>query len=875
VETESGEEELTYGQTMHRLEEITGKKLDFTEAQKPGVFEARKAFLDALTAELPTHANDPKRTEPRAMRDLLSPALLKMLRAAIDEEMNSPEFKAAEMLGCLQSIKGPNLMGQRIAFPVGGPSASGKTFSGAKAAELALVEEAKILGLSTEATETHTFFNLDGGIGRNVSVIRMALLDFDRRCGGVGLKGLGKLDKVYDKEYFLGKVASLPQIHLKAPLTFTSTRDRNIIQAVAKTHFVPGGFHLHGAVIRGTNDDAFRITTRVQGGSRAFAPEPEAVRVDGSFLKRHRVYGYESKAPENNHDAGVEFTKKTMEALASSIPNFKEITIFNDRTVFVEITDPNGVSDWRQAVGDEPLKGQRSVTAGVQILSVWKLKPKETRGDFVDFVKATRIPPKIIVNEDVGITLPESKTKGGKALVGGLIMNAGIASGLNPAVIKKAIAVGQGVADNLSERMTAAGTPKSIGEILQSIVRGDSSIEVVAPQIQTTPAPKPAPAPVVPAPIEEDGARRSTAPRVAKVQDDSAIGVKKPTPLAVAKPKARDTNDLGPKVIAARPAKAAPVAPAVVDDAFGVATFVTAKSTEAVAATAPSLTEEQQKALEAKKKQEEADSQLTVKLKTVAATAPGVAKVVKPVEVAKPVVSAPTQVSTFNAPTLMAVLPDGKRVVDSVHSLVPHLIETASADANITELFGKYPKKVTADLLNAFLKADPAPTPERVAKVFTLVSKNVPELLENDRLLQSFLPATMDKKERINAFIAIAKKQPKVFSIGNLEFMLKGAYGEIVEPVFKLAAKKPGLVFKGKSPLDKIIASPSELKRLTDLAGKFSLMPATQTLLEKLKVVPPLKVVEVAKPVTAKGSFTKKVEAQKAKAGPAQNVAGA
>lgn len=157
----------------------------------------RKLFVQYVTGDVSNTFMrlDRTTTQPDLvtinLKDLLKDKGAELYKLALEEEMNSEEYRDAVFQASTQHIEGAKWT-QRLALIIAGPSASGKSF-----ATTPTVKKASEF-LTTDSTDQtgNDVICVDGGVGRDVSQMRKLAIQVANKRGYSGIQDLHDKSKV-------------------------------------------------------------------------------------------------------------------------------------------------------------------------------------------------------------------------------------------------------------------------------------------------------------------------------------------------------------------------------------------------------------------------------------------------------------------------------------------------------------------------------------------------------------------------------------------------------------------------------------------------------------------------------------------------------
>lgn len=196
--------DLVYSQTAR--EEFIKYVLEY---KKPELdLEDRNALIKEGQAEQATIT----------LETLIGKKGVELYKKALLEEQNSREFRDATFQASISYVHG-NKWQQRLVLPIGGPSASGKSF-----ARPALIRAADKKMPKSDEIGSNPVIAIDGGIVREVSQMRKLILQIAYQQGYTGIRDLHAKSESLDsvKRRMLDAAKADPQLSLVIPETFSN-----------------------------------------------------------------------------------------------------------------------------------------------------------------------------------------------------------------------------------------------------------------------------------------------------------------------------------------------------------------------------------------------------------------------------------------------------------------------------------------------------------------------------------------------------------------------------------------------------------------------------------------------------------------------------
>ncbi|KTD74506.1 hypothetical protein [Legionella tucsonensis] len=187
----------------------------------------RKKFIEYIqTHPFPEYEGDPetRATHPEEattdMLKFLGKQGLELFHLALEEEVNSKEFRDAVVIKSTSHLDGPKWQ-ERPVVIVAGPSASGKSY----AAKAAMNKANQFLGADFHDMSGNDVIAADGGIVREVSQMRKLVIQLANKQGYTGISDLySKSNKLMDgiKNRVREAAFLTPGVGVVIPETFTS-----------------------------------------------------------------------------------------------------------------------------------------------------------------------------------------------------------------------------------------------------------------------------------------------------------------------------------------------------------------------------------------------------------------------------------------------------------------------------------------------------------------------------------------------------------------------------------------------------------------------------------------------------------------------------
>lgn len=297
--------------------------------------DARKRALDPASATI-------------SMQDFLGDEGVKLYRLALEEELNSREYRNALFHASTEHYPGEK-WAERPAIIVSGPSASGKTV-----ATQAAVEQAKRFLPKAEPVDYsgNDVVAIDGGKAREVSQMRKLVIQAANHKGFSGIQDLHKHSSILEKaKDSMREAVMKSDLGFVIPETFSSWSIpfHKIHDLMKKIDTLPGTKQLFSRVV-GEEPSLFQKIVNFMGNRRAwkrdgFEQQPDLdlnnQRISESKAYGARGFGFGVKGSEG---AEKWFKRHSKDKLS--------MTITNDLMLVRE--HPPGSQQWQKAEPGEP-----------------------------------------------------------------------------------------------------------------------------------------------------------------------------------------------------------------------------------------------------------------------------------------------------------------------------------------------------------------------------------------------------------------------------------------------------------------------------------------------------------------------------------------
>lgn len=356
------------------LEQVDTSVLFVPEKQQSIVPQMKfYQFLDKRYAEIAKAGGNRAIT----MTELLGSEGVKLYQAALLQEAKSTALRKAAYLAAVRKIPGPPWK-KKLLLWIGGPSASGKTFS--TSLILKLIGAANIGDLTDpngDPNDPNYLVSFDGATERVLFQTRQVVLQIAAKKGynivtdiesvskcknSLGFSQIDKIKSIIKKSWTKKKDSKL---HVAIPNTFVraslepTEQIKNVIPQSLQMDVpdqVKLGLSDHAKMMKEhalkddtlqifaftTTDPAhaatFEAATADNGQSRAtFKGNPDEVNIDPTVSA-----GYESKKAERNHQRGVDGTNIVKNEFKTLIGKDREVVIIEvDNSQMPLMEDPN------------------------------------------------------------------------------------------------------------------------------------------------------------------------------------------------------------------------------------------------------------------------------------------------------------------------------------------------------------------------------------------------------------------------------------------------------------------------------------------------------------------------------------------------------
>lgn len=281
-----------------------------------------------------------------------------LFKLAMAEEANDPAFRNAVLAQSTQLLEGET-WAKRTVMVLGGPSASGKTFS----ANLALAELDSQLAKKIPPQQGNIVVQVDGGIVREVSQMRKLLIQKATNHGFCGIKDLKKYCENDEqalkniKGYIEQAAFACPDVSVVIPHTFSKSASRltkksdiKMMKQIQKLD--DGSCQFVFAVVEGEQEEDFKQVVRHMGMRRAYQTagfdEPALLNLNNKDICESKAYGngpIADRAGYSSFDCGVLGSEVARKWYQQHVERPIIMHVVNDLTLI----RPSLSSDGRQA----------------------------------------------------------------------------------------------------------------------------------------------------------------------------------------------------------------------------------------------------------------------------------------------------------------------------------------------------------------------------------------------------------------------------------------------------------------------------------------------------------------------------------------------
>lgn len=356
-----------------------------------------------------TFSGDPvkRKSEPVTaaikMKEFLGPEGADLYRLALEEEMNSKEYRDAVFKESTTHYEGEKWT-KRPVIIVAGPSGCGKSFAAESAVRRAAEEFLPKVAGSSEGNDV---LAVDGGVGRDVSQMRKLLVQAANNKGYSGIKDLHKQSKVLGavKDIIQEVGFATPSLGVVIPETFSKWINPvdNVHQLMSTIEKLPGTKQIF-ARVKGEDRDKFPDVVGFMGSRRAwktdgFALGPEAPAFD---LNKNKVF--ESKEyGASGFKPGKWGSKQAEKWYKDNSKEDCSMIIVNDLQLLKK--NPDNDKEWIPAKGND----EGAALFSKRIYDAWSKLDKDKRPSLDVYNKAN--PKSTIYTSSLNITIKEIKEK--------------------------------------------------------------------------------------------------------------------------------------------------------------------------------------------------------------------------------------------------------------------------------------------------------------------------------------------------------------------------------------------------------------------------------------------------------------------------------
>lgn len=327
---------ITPAEVEQKVDRILGEEIR-KEILHEGVNEqpvttAREAFIKKVMTvlqdkstdfQLPANGTDPRKQNPKnhtiTLEQLLGKEGVALYKAAIEEERKSAAFRNAVFAKATNHYDGPSWK-KRLIMWVGGPSASGKSFS----SNLAIKKVGKEAMEHNDDNKGNDCISIDGGIERETSQMRKIALQIALNKGYPGIRDLHNNTKLGIKSIVQKAALKNEKLSLVIPATFTNPLTKLKIKKFNKINNVQQVFCETKAL---GEKSRFRNTISRMGNSRAWKQNFDKK----DDIKANAEINSESKKYQSKYfDAGVNGSQAAREYYFQHVKNAIYVPIESD-----------------------------------------------------------------------------------------------------------------------------------------------------------------------------------------------------------------------------------------------------------------------------------------------------------------------------------------------------------------------------------------------------------------------------------------------------------------------------------------------------------------------------------------------------------------
>ncbi|MDX1836593.1 hypothetical protein DIZ81_00765 [Legionella taurinensis] len=306
-----------------------------------------------------------------SMQDFLGANGVKLYRLALEEELNSREYRNALFYASTDHYPGEK-WAERPAIIVSGPSASGKTV----ATQAAVEQATRFLPKATpQDFSGNDVVAIDGGKAREVSQMRKLVIQAANHKGFSGIKDLHKQSDILEKAKGSMREAVIKSdLGFVIPETFStwSIPFHKIHDLMKKIDVLPGTKQLFSRVV-GEEPSLFQKIVNFMGNRRAWKregfEEQPTLDLNNQRISESKAYG------ASGFSFGVSGSEKAEKWFKRHSKDKLSMTITNDLMLVKE--HPPGSEHWQKAEPGEP---------GVELISqrvfdYWQFLQQTTDGN--------------------------------------------------------------------------------------------------------------------------------------------------------------------------------------------------------------------------------------------------------------------------------------------------------------------------------------------------------------------------------------------------------------------------------------------------------------------------------------------------------------
>jgi hypothetical protein len=273
-----------------------------------------------------TRGTDPESATTK-MEALLGEEGVKLYKLALEEEMNSKEFRYAVAEASTTHYDGPKWKKERPVVIVAGPSGCGKSH----AAQNAIKTANRFLPTDDQDMSGNNVIAADGGIVREVSQMRKLLVQVALNQGYTGIEDLHSKSKVLEKtkHYVQAAGFATPDIGVVIPETFSKWLNPfSAVRGLMKRIDALTNTKQIFARVKG-DDESFQDTVAFMGSRRAWKTkdfdkqEPIDLNISKDDICESKAYGARGFGPGKSGSKSAEawFNKYSKDKLSMVIIN--------------------------------------------------------------------------------------------------------------------------------------------------------------------------------------------------------------------------------------------------------------------------------------------------------------------------------------------------------------------------------------------------------------------------------------------------------------------------------------------------------------------------------------------------------------------------